>query len=169
MHYKYKKKITKGANGTTITHRQTEETPIMTLGEIAGYTYIFAPTLGEQNSQLNFTQITLTLDEIAELETQRHLKNAPTEVYTSLKYANVSAVVQKRLDDEAKRMGYDDINSAIVYLGSPNAKYDSHAKSFRDWKSNTWTKVEELQADIENGEIAEPTVAEFIAMLPIRE
>jgi len=68
------------------------------------------------------------------------------------------------LDDEAKRVGYDDINSAIVYLGSPNETYNTEAISFRDWKSNVWTKVQDIQALAEQP----ATLEEFMSMLPER-
>ena len=164
MYYKYKKIVTKGANGTTIVHKQTEDNPIMTLGEINGYTYIYALQIGEQHEKLNFTKVSLTVDEIRELETQRFLKNPTDDVMVSMQYANVSATVQKMLDDEAKSLGYDDINSVIVYLGSPNETYNTEAISFRDWKSNVWTKVQDIQALAEQP----ATLEEFMSMLPER-
>ena len=169
MHYKYKKQITKGANGTTLRHKQTEDNPIITLGEIDGYTYIYsAEKITGQNKNLNFTQISLTIDEIKELETQRYLNNAETTVLTAFKYANVTAIVQKILDDEAKSLGYDSINSAIVYIGSPNSKFNDEAIAFRDWKSDVWTKVEGIMEDVASGDREEPTLEEFIGELPTR-
>jgi len=161
MHYKYRPIVTTGANGTTIRHTSTEDNPILTLGEIDGYTYIYSATpLVGQNENLIFTGGTLTLDEISELNNQRFLANTEVEVKQSMLYAQISAAVQKVLDDKAKSMGYDDINSAIVYIGSPNATYNTEAIALRNWKSDVWTYVNSDDAK------SNSTIDELITALP---
>ncbi len=76
MHYKYKKVITTGANGTTLVHKQTEENPIMTLGEIDEYIYIYTLELGEQHEELEFAEVTLTDDELEALKSQRFIQQS---------------------------------------------------------------------------------------------
>ena len=161
MHYKYKPYITTGANGTSIRHANTEENPILDLGEIDGYIYIYSATqLVGQNELLIFTGVTLSLDEIAELNKQRFLSNTTDEVKQSMQYSQISAVVQKLLDDTAKDMGYDDINSAIVYIGSPNEKYNTEGIALRDWKSDVWTYVNSDEAK------SNSTIEELLENLP---
>lgn len=64
MHYKYKKIVTEGPYGTSISHRSSDENKIITLGDMGEYTYIYAETLGEQPEDLIFEEITLTKEEL---------------------------------------------------------------------------------------------------------
>lgn len=74
MQYKYKKIVTEGAFGSTIGHRSSDEKSVITLGEIDGYTYIYATDLSEQHDELVFEEIVLTKDELAKLSSQMHIK-----------------------------------------------------------------------------------------------
>lgn len=161
MHYKYRPIITQGANGTTIRHTSTEENPILDLGKVDGYVYIYSATpLVGQNENLVFTAVTLTLDEIAELNRQRFLVNAPAQLQQSMQYSQISAVVQKHLDDTAISMGYDDIKSAISYIGCPNTTYSSEGTTLRNWRSDVWTYVNSDAAK------SNTTIEELVAALP---
>jgi len=163
MHYKYKKIVIKGVNGTQISHRQTEENPVMTLGDIDGYTYIYALELGEQHESLNFTKVSLTIDEIRELERQRFLKYTTEEVSTSMAYANISATVQKMLDESANERGYDSIISECSYATSTGI-FGAEAQVSVNWRDSVWAKVFEIQ----NATEQPATLQEFMAMLPER-
>ena len=163
MHYKYRKVIVKGVNGYQISHRQTEENPIMTLGDIDGYTYIYTLNLGEQHEQLNFTQVSLIIDEIRELERQRFLKYTTADATTSMMYANISATVQKMLDESANERGYDSIISECSYATSIGA-FGAEAQITVNWRDSVWAKVFEIQ----NATEQPATIEEFMAMLPTR-
>ncbi len=140
MHYKYRPFVTKGANGTTVFHRSTEDNPVLDLGKIDDYVYIYSATpLVEQNELLNFVGVTLSLDEISQLNNQRFMINPTDEVKGLMQYSQAAAVIQKVLDNTANKLGYDSINSAIIYVGSPNSQYNDEAQKLRDWKSDVWT------------------------------
>lgn len=73
MIYTYTPHKTEGASGTTITHRNTEDNEITTLGQLNGLTYIHIPngvTLPEQPSEITLTEVTLTSEQQQELRTQ---------------------------------------------------------------------------------------------------
>ena len=50
----------------------------------------------------------------------------------------LEAFVTKALNDKAKEFYYDDIVSAISYVGDPNPKYSKEGKAFRSWRSAVW-------------------------------
>ena len=70
--------------------------------------------------------------------------------------------IQSRLDSTAQAWGYDDMKSAVSYIGDPNPKYNAEGTTLRDFRSETWTTAESLVAS------AQPpkTIDELIAALP---
>jgi len=76
MTYKYEEIVTVGANGTSITHRSTEDNPIFKLGHIGKYTYIQTDGLVAQHQNLVFVEVVLTDIEKTELKTQPYIKMA---------------------------------------------------------------------------------------------
>ena len=86
MHYRYQVIRTDGANGTTIRHNsnnsntnnniEEEDSIIYTLGEINGYTYIYAESLENQPTELVFEEVTLTTELLNTLKEQNYIKQA---------------------------------------------------------------------------------------------
>lgn len=73
MIYVYTPYKTTGATGTTITHRNTEDNEITTLGEIDAVVYLHVPDdvqLPEQPTELTLTEVTLTPEQKQELRHQ---------------------------------------------------------------------------------------------------
>ena len=88
----------------------------------------------------------------------------PTQVERQAAAVNA---VQKRLDAAAKARGYDDIKSAVSYADEPSVpRFQADGIAFRACRSLTWAKCYEIQAQIAAGTIPEPTLDEFLAMLP---
>lgn len=154
MHYKYKKIRTTGINGFSIRHTNTDD--VQMLGEIDGYTYIYATTLAEQHESLLFTKVTLSLQELQELELQRYLKSAPTEVLQSIAMAKAEATVQNHINTTIKDLGYDDENSIAKYL-VPTNKYYTQCSAISVWVGDVWTIANASQAT---------TLEELLAELP---
>lgn len=84
MIYKYKKIVTQGSIGTSLSHKSTDDNPIDTLGEIDGFTYISCDSLTEQHPELDFIAVVLSDAESEELHKQKYLQvkkaNARNEI-----------------------------------------------------------------------------------------
>ena len=70
MHYRYKKIVTEGANGTTIRHKD-----LVTLGIINDEIYVYAETLEDQPKELEFIEVTLTQELLDELKKQNYINS----------------------------------------------------------------------------------------------
>jgi len=90
MHYRYQVIRTDGVNGTTIRHTNTnnteEDSGIYTLGEINGYTYIYAESLGNQPTELTFEEVTLTTELLNTLKEQNYIKQAKLNARAKIRY-----------------------------------------------------------------------------------
>lgn len=87
MIYSYKPHKITGANGTTITHRNTEDNDITTLGEIGGVVYLHIPDgvqLPEQPPEIALTEVTLTSEQKQELRHQSVAILKRNELRTSI-------------------------------------------------------------------------------------
>lgn len=121
MKYKYKKIVTTGANGTTITHRQNEDETIVTMGQIAGNTIIYSPTpLENQPEELTFTEAILSDEDLNILSSQRYIKNI--EFNTNLQLQEiVKGYPQFEQDtfwiqEKEARAYKDDANAETLFL-----------------------------------------------------
>jgi hypothetical protein len=75
--------------------------------------------------------------------------------------------VQHRLDSFANSRGYDSILSACTYATSTNPKFSIEGQRCVDLRDATWTTMYEIDANVANGTISQPTnIGEIIAMLP---
>jgi hypothetical protein len=85
----------------------------------------------------------------------------PTPAYPDL-LSIALKTIQGHLDSVAKAWGYDDIKSAVSYIGDPNPKYNAEGIILRNFRSATWTKAEELHI------LPEPPVSqeELLSHLP---
>lgn len=76
--------------------------------------------------------------------------------------------VQEHLDAKARALGYDDIRTAVTYAEEPSVpKFQAEGQAMRAWRSLVWSKCYEVLAQWKAGEIAEPTQAELLALLPV--
>lgn len=92
---------------------------------------------------------------------------SPPALTAEQKKQAVIEMVQAHLDAAAKAYGYDDIKSAVTYADEPAvAVFQTQGVALRAWRSLVWEKCYALLAQVEAGEIAEPSGEEFIALLP---
>lgn len=90
----------------------------------------------------------------------------PAPVLTQESYTNAA---QRLLNEKALEAGYDSIYTAISYEGDAYQKFNDEALSFKAWRSAVWVKSIEVLGKVESGEITQPSIDEFIAMLPNKE
>lgn len=77
------------------------------------------------------------------------------------------AAVQSALDAGAQAWGYDDIKTAVGYIGDPFPRFNAEAVALRNWRSATWIWASSQQAAIIAGNEPMPaSTAAFIAGMP---
>lgn len=86
----------------------------------------------------------------------------PEDVQAALTFA-----VQRHLDSEAQRLGYDSIFTAASYAEEPAVpKFQAEGQAFRAWRSLVWARCYELLAEVQADARRVPTEEELIAELP---
>lgn len=77
------------------------------------------------------------------------------------------AAVQRHLDAEAVRFGYDGIVSVVSYAEEPAVpRYQTEGLAFRAWRSLVWGCCEQVFEDVQSGKRTAPTYDGLIAELP---
>jgi len=85
----------------------------------------------------------------------------------ALTVQGLSKACAAHLDDTARTLGYDDMLTALSYVGDANTAWDAEAVALRDWRSLAWATEQTIV-----GEIADQTramytdLADFINDLP---
>ena len=75
-------------------------------------------------------------------------------------------LIQRLLDTEAQKLGYDNCNSVCTYVDTGVAKFDAEGVAFRKWRSAVWAKGYELLAEVQAGTRPVPTEEELVELLP---
>lgn len=75
-------------------------------------------------------------------------------------------IVQRLLDAEAQKLGYDNCNSVCTYVDTGVNKFDCEGVAFRKWRSAVWAKGYELLAEVQAGTRPVPTEEELVELLP---
>ena len=79
---------------------------------------------------------------------------------------SVKAEVQARLDAFAQERGYDNILSAVSYVGDPVAKFAAKGARARELRGACWATCYNILTAVQGGDRAMPTVNEVLAELP---
>lgn len=74
--------------------------------------------------------------------------------------------VQTHMDSSAKSMGYDNLMSAISYVGDNDPLFSAQGQAFKNWRSVCWKFCFDYEADVVSGLKSLPTRDELIAQLP---
>jgi hypothetical protein len=74
--------------------------------------------------------------------------------------------VQAVLDGKARERHYDGILSACTYATSTNSKFQKEGQACVSWRDAVWAKCYDLLAQVKSGALAQPTLADLLAMLP---
>lgn len=80
--------------------------------------------------------------------------------------AQVTRVVQIRLDSVAQQRGYDGILSACTYVASAVPRFKAEAEAAVAWRDAVWSKCYEILAQAQAGERAVPSLGEVLQELP---
>ena len=77
------------------------------------------------------------------------------------------SAIQSWMDEEAVKLGYDNVLSACSYINTGNPKFDAEGEGFRQWRSAVWAKGYELIDEVISGKREVPDdPADVIALLP---
>lgn len=77
------------------------------------------------------------------------------------------AEMQRRMDTYAKSWGYDDIKSAVGYVGDPFPQFDAEGVVLRNWRSTVWQWARIQESLVVAGTIQRPSSpAEFADGMP---
>ena len=77
-----------------------------------------------------------------------------------------SDAIQEALNSKARERRYDSIQSAITYRGDPNAQFAAEADALFAWRSTVWTYSTNVLSQALAGEIAVPSMEDFLSNLP---
>lgn len=75
-------------------------------------------------------------------------------------------LIQRILDVEAQKLGYDNCNSVCTYVDTGVQKFDDEGVAFRKWRSAVWAKGYELLAEVQAGTRPVPSEEELVELLP---
>lgn len=89
----------------------------------------------------------------------------PEEQAAALK-KHYTDLIQRLLDTEAQKLGYDNCNSVCTYVDTGVAKFDAEGVAFRKWRSAVWAKGYALLAEVQAGTRPVPTEEELVELLP---
>ena len=98
-----------------------------------------------------------------------HAPVKPQELIEAELQKHYTDLIQRILDVEAQKLGYDNCNSVCTYVDTGVAKFDAEGVAFRKWRSAVWAKGYELLAEVQAGARPVPTEEELVAMLPVLE
>ena len=85
----------------------------------------------------------------------------PTEAQIRATYIGYA---QAHMDAYARTWGYDDIRSAVSYVGDPHPRFDAEGTKLRNWRSGVWVFLDAASSEPLPDPL--PTRDEFLALLP---
>ena len=87
----------------------------------------------------------------------------PELIVSEKDYVNAA---QQLMDSKAQSYNYDNVFTAISYENDAHPKFHNEAVAFKAWRSKVWLASYDLLAKVANGEVEQPTVDEFVNLLP---
>ncbi|WP_251569572.1 hypothetical protein [Parasutterella muris] len=108
---------------------------------------------------------TINLDQVFGYDEKPLEVNLPAQTPEQI-IQRLTIEVQKVMDEEAKKLNYDSIFTAITYENDTNPKFAAEAKAFKEWRSQIWTTCYAVLDEVLSGKRDIPTHEELIALLP---
>lgn len=91
---------------------------------------------------------------------------APTEEQIQ---AQLTAAVQRHMDNTARTRNYDNIHTACSYANSTDALFAAEGLACVKWRDDVWRTCYNILAEVKAGTRAVPTADELITELPALE
>lgn len=79
------------------------------------------------------------------------------------------AAIEEHVDIVAAERDYSGAVSIATYVSSTNSEWATEAQAFIAWRDAVWAYAFTELAKVMGGQRAQPTVADFIAELPVME
>jgi hypothetical protein len=108
---------------------------------------------------VNGEMVDLTPDEQADYDARQSVVIMPIE-------AEYTVAIQAMLDKKAQERHYDGILSACTYATSTVAKFQAEGQACVEFRDAVWDRSYALMAQVQGGEIPQPTIPELLGMLP---
>lgn len=127
------------------------------------YAWVYSSTLPEHNifSQIAIETTPALVDGV--WYQQWEVSNLSVNVV----FSRFNRIISETLDQFAKTRGYENFLTLVSYASSPNPKFDAEGKYGIQIRSDMWTKLYEIQAEVEAGIRPMPnTVEEVMQELP---
>ena len=70
------------------------------------------------------------------------------------------------MDAQAQSMGYNNIFTAISYIGDPFPRFNDEAVALRVYRSQVWQHSNDLMAQVLAAKVAQPSLEEYEQGLP---
>ncbi len=78
-----------------------------------------------------------------------------------------SEAVQDHIDATARAKNYTDVVSLVSYATSTNPQWAAEANAFLAWRDQVWASIYTTLAQVQAGQLEQPTIEELIATLPV--
>lgn len=89
------------------------------------------------------------------------------EQIEALTISKLSGWIQQYLDEQAQKVGYDNVLSACSYAAIANA-FQPESITFLEWRSACWAYAHQLMTDIKAGNATVPDRDTLLGALPVR-
>jgi hypothetical protein len=74
--------------------------------------------------------------------------------------------LQRAIDDKAREKQYDNGFACASYISSSNETWQNEAQQFVAWRDSCWEYAQNIQSQVEQGQISAPTLEEFLSNVP---
>ncbi len=107
--------------------------------------------------------IALTAEEVIEYEQIQAAWNAAA---TARAYADFLTLLGQYLDTKALERQYSSAISCATYINSTNPTWSAEAQAFVSWRDAFLIAAYEYQAEVEGGQIPDPSFDDFLNQAP---
>jgi hypothetical protein len=96
----------------------------------------------------------------------RAVETYPVEDIPPPSEDDYARAIRSYLDEGARAMRYDSIDTAVSYRGDPNPNYSAEGEAFAAWRSAVWTYAYAEFGKVLMGAREQPSIEQIIGELP---